>query len=315
MDFRHTAVLAEETISGLNIRPEGIYVDGTLGAGGHSSLICSKLNSRGMLIGIDRDAEAIAEAKKNLSSFTCKQVFVKSNFRDIGEVMRSLGVGNIDGALLDLGVSSYQLDNPERGFSYMNDGPLDMRMDGGEASDDVLTAREIVNRYSEQDIARIIKEYGEERWARRIASRIVSSRKVEPIETTAQLTEIIKGAIPAAARREGPHPAKRSFQSLRIEVNDELGSLADSLTGFIDLLTKGGRLAVITFHSLEDRIVKETFVRRENPCECPPDLPECVCGKKADVKRINRKPITAGAEELEENPRARSAKLRVIEKL
>jgi 16S rRNA (cytosine1402-N4)-methyltransferase len=315
MEFRHTAVLAAETIAGLNVRPGGIYADGTLGAGGHASLICERLGADGLLVGIDRDAEAIAEAERNLSAFGCGKIFVQNNFRGIKEIAQKFGIEGLDGAVIDLGVSSYQLDNPARGFSYMNDGPLDMRMSGGETPEGALTARDIVNRYSEQDIAKIIREYGEERWAKRIANRIIKSRNEAPIETTAQLTEIIKGAIPAAARREGPHPAKRTFQALRIEVNNELEPLAEALTDFIDLLAKGGRLAVITFHSLEDRIVKETFARRENPCECPPDIPECVCGKKPDAKRVNRKPITASAEELAENPRARSAKLRIIEKL
>jgi 16S rRNA (cytosine1402-N4)-methyltransferase len=315
MEFRHTAVLAEETISGLNVRSGGIYVDGTLGAGGHASLLCERLDARGLIIGVDRDAEAIAEAKKNLAAFACRQLFARGNFRDIKEIARNFGVERFDGAVLDLGVSSYQLENPARGFSYMNDGPLDMRMNGGESPDGALTAWEIVNRYSEMDIAEIIRKYGEERWAKRIASYIVRSRSEKPIETTAQLVQIVKGAIPAAARREGPHPAKRTFQALRIEVNNELEPLAEALTDFIDLLSRGGRLAVITFHSLEDRIVKETFVKRENPCECPPGILECVCGKKADAKRVNRKPIMASIGELEENPRARSAKLRIIEKL
>jgi 16S rRNA (cytosine1402-N4)-methyltransferase len=315
MEFKHTAVLAEETVSGLNVRPEGVYVDGTLGAGGHASRICSELNARGLLIGIDRDAEALTEAERALAAFGCRKVFAGDNFRNIKSIAQELGIEAIDGAVLDLGVSSYQLDNPDRGFSYMNAGPLDMRMDGGESAEASLTAAEIVNHYPEDEIARIIKEYGEERWARRIAKRIVAGRKDADIVTTAQLADIIKSAIPAAARRDGPHPAKRTFQALRIEVNDELEPLGAALTDFIDLLASGGRLAVITFHSLEDRIVKETFARRENPCECPPGIPECVCGKVADARRVNRKPLTAGAKELAENPRARSAKLRILEKV
>ncbi|MDR1069072.1 MAG: 16S rRNA (cytosine(1402)-N(4))-methyltransferase RsmH [Clostridiales Family XIII bacterium] len=315
MEFKHTAVLAAETVSGLNIRPEGIYADGTLGAGGHASRICAELNANGTLIGIDRDAEALAEAERALAGFGCRRIFIGDNFRNIKAVAECLGIRAIDGAVLDLGVSSYQLDNPDRGFSYMNAGPLDMRMDGSESAEAPLTAYEIVNRYPEDEIAKIIKEYGEERWAKRIAKRIAFSRREADIVSTAQLADIIKSAIPAAARRDGPHPAKRTFQALRIAVNDELEPLGAALGDFIDLLAREGRLAVITFHSLEDRIVKETFAGRENPCECPPGIPECVCGKVADAKRVNRKPITAGVAELAENPRARSAKLRIVEKL
>ncbi|MDR2610777.1 MAG: 16S rRNA (cytosine(1402)-N(4))-methyltransferase RsmH [Clostridiales Family XIII bacterium] len=317
MEYRHTAVLADETVSGLNVRPEGIYADGTLGAGGHAALICAQLNARGTLIGIDRDAEALAEADRKLAKFSCRRIFVRDNFRRIKEICRSLGAFALDGAVLDLGVSSYQLDNPERGFSYMNDGPLDMRMDGGADGEDdtALTAYRIINSYSEQDIARMIKTYGEERWAKRIAGAIVRRRSEAPIGSTVELAEIIKSAIPAAARREGPHPAKRTFQAVRIEVNDELAPLAQALTDSIDMLAPKGRIAVITFHSLEDRIAKEVFAKRENPCECPPGIPECVCGKRADARRVTKKPITASATELAENPRARSAKLRILEKL
>lgn len=310
MKFKHTSVLFSETMEQLRIRPDGVYVDGTLGGGGHSGGICERLNENGMLIGIDRDREALQAAQNHLESYSCEKHLVQSNYEDVDEVLEQLGISGIDGALLDLGVSSYQLDNPERGFSYMQDAPLDMRMN----AQDSLTAYDVVNGYEKQALTEIIRNYGEERWAARISEFIVKARKTEPIETTFQLVDLIKAAIPAAARREGPHPAKRTFQAIRIEVNDELGQLERSLDRFIDALNSGGRFCVITFHSLEDRIVKETFQRRLNPCTCPKEFPVCTCGKKSDAVKVQGKPIVPGQEELEQNPRARSAKLRVIEK-
>lgn len=317
MKYEHKPVLADECIKGLNIKEDGIYVDATLGGAGHSSLICECLSEKGLLIGIDRDIEAIENAKSRLETYSCRKIFVHSNFNEVESILKGKNISKIDGALIDLGVSSYQLDNPDRGFSYMNDALLDMRMD---ASDDVsntksLTAHQVVNEYPEKELTRILREYGEEKWSSRIAKFIVNARSERPIETTGELTEIIKAAIPASARREGPHPAKRSFQSIRVEVNNELRPLGDAVDSFINAMGRGGRLAIISFHSLEDRIVKERFRKREKPCECPPGLPECTCGKKPDVKRITRKPITASPEELEYNPRARSAKLRVVEKI
>ncbi|MDR0854401.1 MAG: 16S rRNA (cytosine(1402)-N(4))-methyltransferase RsmH [Clostridiales Family XIII bacterium] len=316
-EFSHTPVLASECIEALNIRGDGIYVDGTLGGGGHASLIAEKLEKSGTLIGIDKDIEAIDSAADRLESYGCKKLLINDSFENIKTILRANHVGRIDGALLDLGVSSYQLDNPERGFSYMKDAPLDMRMNANVSLNDEqgLTAEKVIGTYTESELFEVIKTYGEERWAKRIAAFIVKAREEAPVKTTGRLTEIIKAAIPAAARRDGPHPAKRTFQAIRIEVNDELGTVRRSLDAYIDSLSSGGRLAVITFHSLEDRIVKEAFSRREDPCECPKDLPVCICGKVADAKRVNRKPILPEEEEVEKNPRARSAKLRVIEKL
>ena len=310
MEFSHAPVMPDECISNLNIKEDGIYVDGTIGGGGHSSLICSRLSEKGTLIGIDRDMDALDASRKRLSEFKCTKHFVQSNYSGIKRVLDELGISGIDGALLDLGVSSFQLDNPERGFSYMNDAPLDMRMDQNSG----FTAGDVVNTYSEKELAKIIRDYGEERWASRIAAFVVRARKEKNIETTGELVQIIKNAIPASARRDGPHPAKRTFQAIRIEVNDELGQLKRAVTDFIDVLAPGGRLAIITFHSLEDRIVKEAFNKRANPCTCPPELPVCVCGKVADVKKITKKPVIPGDEETETNPRSRSAKLRVLEK-
>lgn len=311
MEFDHTPVMPEECINGLAIKTDGVYIDGTLGGGGHSSLICSKLSGKGTLIGIDRDQDAIDAAGERLDGYSPVKHFVKSNYSAVKNVIRELGIEKIDGALLDLGVSSFQLDNPERGFSYMQDAPLDMRMDQQSG----FTAYDVVNGYSEKELSQIIKKYGEERWAARIAKFIVSERREQPIEDTDKLVEVIKKAIPASARRDGPHPAKRTFQAIRIEVNDELGQLEKAVDDFVDVLAPGGRLCIITFHSLEDRIVKETFARRENPCTCPPEFPVCICGKKPDAKRITRKPIVPSDEELERNPRSRSAKLRILEKL
>ncbi len=311
MEFKHVSVLFEETIDSLNIRPDGIYVDGTLGGGGHSAGICERLGENGVLIGIDRDNAAIKAASERLKEYKCKKVFFQCNYSQVKSVLAEAGIDKIDGAVLDLGVSSFQLDNGERGFSYMQEAPLDMRMN----PDDTFTAYDVVNTYSEKELARIIKGYGEERWASRIASFAVKARKEHPIETTTELVDVIKAAIPASARRTGPHPAKRTFQAIRIEVNDELGQLKKAVDEFCDVLAPGGRLSIITFHSLEDRIVKETFARRANPCTCPPEFPVCVCGKVADIRKVGGKPITASAEELEENPRSRSAKLRVAEKI
>ena len=310
MEFGHVPVLFDEVMEALAVKPDGTYVDGTTGGGGHSSGICERLSAKGHLVAVDRDTEALAAAEKRLEPYGCRKTFVHANYSDIAAIEAAAG-GKVQGILLDLGVSSYQLDNPERGFSYMNDAPLDMRMDAS----DRLTAYEVVNGYSEEDLARIIKDYGEERWARRIAEFIVRERKSAPIGSTDRLTEIIKAAIPAKARRTGPHPAKRTFQAIRIEVNDELGHLREAVEKLPDLLESGGRIAIITFHSLEDRIVKTEFERRLNPCTCPKEFPVCVCGKKADVKRVTKKPVVPTETETAENPRARSAKLRVLEKL
>lgn len=310
MEFEHTPVLFNEAMEALAIKADGIYVDGTAGGGGHSSGIASKLSENGLLIAVDRDREALKAAGKRLDEYSCNKILLHCNYSDT-EIIENAAGGKVNGILLDLGVSSYQLDNPERGFSYMQDAPLDMRMDDG----DSLTAYDVVNGYSKDDIARIIRDYGEENWAVRIADFVDKARREKPIESTAELTEIIKAAIPAKARRTGPHPAKRTFQAIRIEVNDELGHLREAVSRLPDLLAEGGRLAIITFHSLEDRIVKTEFERRLNPCTCPKEFPVCVCGKVADVKRVTKKPIVPGREETELNPRARSAKLRVLEKL
>jgi len=310
MEFNHTSVLFSETIKNLKIVQDGIYVDATLGGGGHAGGICEKLSQKGILIGIDRDRDALKAAGKNLENYKCIKYFVQSNFENIRDVLHDLGITAINGAVLDLGVSSFQLDNPERGFSYMQNSALDMRMN---ASDE-LTAYQVVNEYNQENLTEIIRRYGEERWASRISDFIVKERKKKPISTTFELVDIIKAAIPASARREGPHPAKRTFQAIRIEVNDELGQLERSIDRFIDVLASEGRLCIITFHSLEDRIVKETFQRRLNPCTCPKNFPVCVCGNKPDVRKVTSKPILPGEKELTENPRARSSKLRVIEK-
>ena len=311
MEFSHVPVLFDEVISGLDIKSGGIYVDGTLGGAGHASGICERLGENGWLIGIDCDSDAIGAAGKRLESFGCRKSLIKSNYSEIKLVLSELGVEGVNGALLDLGVSSFQLDNPERGFSYMHDAPLDMRMDAQGS----ICAEDVVNGYSREELARIISEYGEERWAARIAQFIERERKKKRITSTFELVDVIKAAIPVQARREGPHPAKRTFQAIRIEVNNELGRLEGAVSDFIDVLLPGGRLAVISFHSLEDRIVKNVFDKRLDPCTCPPDFPVCVCGKKPDVRKITKKPVTASPEELEKNPRARSAKLRIIEKL
>ncbi|MDO5441342.1 MAG: 16S rRNA (cytosine(1402)-N(4))-methyltransferase RsmH [Bacillota bacterium] len=312
MEFSHVPVLYEECIRSLKIKSDGIYVDGTLGGAGHASGVCSQLGPDATFIGIDRDIDALNASKERLNAANtpCIKHFVQSNYADIKSVLTELQIEEIDGALLDLGVSSFQLDNPQRGFSYMQDAPLDMRMN----ANDSFTAADVVNTYSEKDLLRIIKDYGEERWASRIAQFVCEARKEKAITTTGELVEIIKAAIPAAARREGPHPAKRTFQAIRIEVNDELGGLQRAVNDFIDVLAPGGRLAIITFHSLEDRIVKDIYKNRISPCTCPPEFPVCVCGKVSDVKKITGKPILPSDEEIETNPRSRSAKLRVIEK-
>lgn len=311
MEFRHRPVMLEQCVKGLDIRPDGIYVDGTLGGGGHSGAICRSLDERGALIGIDRDRDALNVSSERLKEYKCQKYFVQSNYSDIKQVLNELKIEKVDGALLDLGVSSFQLDNPQRGFSYMNDAPLDMRM----SQDDDFTAYDIVNDYDRNELIRVIGKYGEERWASRIADFIVKVRSDKPIESTYELVDVIKQAIPASARRTGPHPAKRTFQAIRIEVNDELSQLERAVEEFCDILAPGGRLCIITFHSLEDRIVKEIFGRRANPCTCPREFPICVCGKKADIKKITGKPFVPDAEEIEENPRARSAKLRIAEKI
>ncbi|MDY2959536.1 MAG: 16S rRNA (cytosine(1402)-N(4))-methyltransferase RsmH [Hornefia sp.] len=311
MDFKHVPVLLKECIEGLNIKPYGIYVDGTLGGAGHSSYICRNLSEEGTLIGIDRDMDALAAAEERLDKYGCNKHFVHSNYSEIKSVLKGLGYEKVDGVLLDIGVSSFQLDNPNRGFSYMQDAPLDMRMDIGEG----ITAFQVVNTYSRKELQNIISKYGEERWASRIAEFIVNEREKKEISSTFELVDIIKKAIPAKARRSGPHPAKRTFQAIRIEVNDELIQLQRAINEYFDVLAAGGRFCVITFHSLEDRIVKDSFQKRANPCVCPPEFPVCVCGKTADIKKITRKPITAGEEELEKNPRSRSAKLRICEKI
>lgn len=311
MDFKHVPVLYEECLEGLAIKPDGIYVDGTLGGAGHAFGIGSRLSEKGILIGIDRDKEAIKAAEKRLESLSCTKFLVQSTYDQIEDVLTQLQIDGIDGALLDIGVSSYQLDNGERGFSYMHDAPLDMRMN----QEDSFSAYDVVNGYDKKKLTEIIRKYGEERWASRISDFIVKHRREEgDIKTTGELVDIIKAAIPASARREGPHPAKRTFQAIRIEVNSELEQLENAIDRFCDVLRPGGRLCIITFHSLEDRIVKEEFQRRLNPCTCPKEFPVCVCGKVTDVVKVTGKPIISGEEELTENPRARSAKLRIIEK-
>lgn len=310
MEFHHQSVLLEECIENLRIRPEGIYVDGTLGGGGHSYEICKRLSSGGRLIGIDQDDAAIEAAGRRLEEFAGKVTIVRSNYCHMRAELAKLGITSIDGVILDLGVSSYQLDQADRGFTYREDAPLDMRMDQRQS----MTAKDVVNEYSEMELYRIIRDYGEDRFAKNIAKHIVRARQEKVIETTGELIHIIKAAIPARTRMVGGHPAKRTFQAIRIEVNRELDVLRDSLDDLIDLLNDGGRICVITFHSLEDRIVKTAFHRNENPCTCPPDFPVCVCGKKPVGRVVTRKPILPTEKEMEENPRSKSAKLRIFEK-
>ena len=310
MEFHHYSVLLNETIENLNIRPDGIYVDGTLGGGGHSYEIASRLSSKGRLIGIDQDEAAIAAAGERLKPFADRVIIVRNNYCNMDMVLKDLGIERVDGILLDLGVSSYQLDTAERGFTYKTDAPLDMRMDRRQQ----MTAKDILNEYSEMELYRIIRDYGEDKFAKNIAKHIVQARQKKEIETTGELTEIIRASIPAKVRATGGHPAKRTFQAIRIELNRELDVLEDSIDTMIERLAPGGRLSIITFHSLEDRIVKNRFRTNENPCICPPDFPVCVCGRKSRGRVITRKPILPTNQEMEENPRSKSAKLRVFEK-
>ena len=311
MEFSHVSVLAEECIQALNLRPGGVYVDGTTGGGGHSLRIAQQLGPAGRLICIDRDEEALAAASRRLEAYRDRVTFVKSNFAQIAQVIEGQGLAGVDGILFDLGVSSYQLDNGDRGFSYMHDAPLDMRMDRSQP----FSAWDVVNTYTQEQLRQILWEYGEERYSGRVAAAIVQQREESPIETTGQLAQVIREAMPAAARREKQHPAKRSFQAIRIEVNGELRAVEQAMEGSVDKLLPGGRLAVISFHSLEDRIVKKIFAQQAKGCTCPPEFPVCVCGKKPMLKLISRGVITAGQKELDENPRARSAKLRVAERI
>lgn len=310
MEFKHVSVLLEETIDSLNIKSDGVYVDGTLGGGGHSISICRRLGEKGRLIGIDQDKDAIVAATDRLSDFKDKVTIVHNNYNNIDSVLKDLSIDGVDGIVLDLGVSSYQLDNAERGFSYREDAPLDMRMNREQKQ----TARDIVNNYSEMELFHIIRDYGEDSFAKNIAKHIVMARNEKPIETTFELNEIIKAAIPAKVRKNIGHPSKKTFQAIRIELNNELGVLENSIDKMIELLNPGGRLSIITFHSLEDRIVKNIFRRNMNPCTCPPEFPVCVCGKKPTGRVITRKPIVPSCEELEMNKRAKSSKLRVFEK-
>ena len=309
MEFKHKSVLLEECIEGLDIKPDGIYVDGTLGGAGHASQVCKRLSAKGRFIGIDQDQDAIIAASERLGEYADRTTIIRSNYCRMVTELEKIGVYQVDGILLDLGVFSYQLDNAERGFTYREDVPLDMRMDQRQAK----TARDIVNEYSESELFRIIRDYGEDKFAKNIAKHIVMARRESPIETTGQLNEIIKRAIPMKIRAKGGHPSKRTYQAIRIELNRELEVLRDSLDSMIDILGDGGRLCIITFHSLEDRIVKNIFRRNENPCTCPSNFPVCVCGKQSKGKVVTRKPILPSAEEMEENPRSKSAKLRIFE--
>lgn len=310
MEFKHKSVLLDETIENLAIKPDGIYVDGTLGGGGHSYEIASRLSDKGRLIGIDQDADAIAAATKRLEPFKDRVTIVRNNYCNMDAVLRELNIQKVDGIVLDLGVSSYQLDTAERGFTYNVDVPLDMRMDQRQE----VTARDIVNDYSEFDLYRIIRDYGEDKFAKNIAKHIVAARQEKPIETTFELNEIIKAAIPMKVRAVGGHPSKKTYQAIRIELNRELDVLKESIDMMIEHLNEDGRFCIITFHSLEDRIVKTGFKNNENPCTCPPDFPVCVCGKKSKGKVITRKPIIPSDEEIEENKRSKSSKLRVFER-
>ena len=311
MEFKPKSVLLEETIQNLKVKPDGIYVDGTLGGGGHALEVCRQLSAKGSLIGIDQDDAAIDAAGNRLREFQDRVTIIRSNYCNMKKELNRHGITSVDGIVLDLGVSSYQLDNAQRGFTYREDVPLDMRMDQRNSR----TAKDIVNTYSEQELFRIIRDYGEDRFAKNIAKNICAARMEKPVETTGELTEIIKKSIPAKMRMTGGHPAKKTFQAIRIELNQELEVLKNSLDDMIDLLNDEGRICVITFHSLEDRIVKTIFRRNENPCTCPPDFPVCVCGKKSKGKVITRKPILPSEEELEENTRSKSAKLRVFERM
>lgn len=309
MEFKHISVLLDETIEELHIKPDGIYVDGTLGGGGHAYHVCQKLSEKGRYIGIDQDADAIAASTKRLATFKDKVTIVRDNYVNMPKVLHDLGIEHVDGILLDLGVSSFQLDEKERGFTYREDVPLDMRMDQRQS----LTARDIVNDYSEMELFHIIRDYGEEKFAKNIAKHIVMERQESPILTTKRLAEIVDHAIPMKMKKQGGHPAKRTFQAIRIEVNHELDVLEKNLNDMIDLLNPGGRFCIITFHSLEDRIVKNAFRTAQNPCVCPSDFPVCVCGRKPKGRVITRKPILPSGEEMEVNPRSKSAKLRIFE--
>ncbi len=311
MEFSHISVLAGPCVEALNIRPDGVYIDATTGGGGHSLLIAEKLGPGGRLFCFDRDQEALEAARKRLAGFLEKTVFVKSNFAQMAQALAELGAPRPDGILFDLGVSSYQLDNGQRGFSYMADAPLDMRMDRGQA----LTARQVVNEYSQQRLRQLLWEYGEERHSGRIAAAIARRREERPIETTLELAEIIRGAMPPQALREKQHPAKRSFQAIRIEVNGELQAVEQAVADGIKLLNPGGRIAVISFHSLEDRIAKRIFAQQAKGCVCPPEFPVCVCGRKPQIKLLHKGVVLPSRQEMEQNPRARSAKLRAAEKL
>jgi len=313
MEFKHKSVLLDECIEHLNINPEGIYIDGTIGGAGHSSEIYRRLNSKGCLLGLDQDSFAVETSTKRLEEIKTEADFkvVNTNFKNIRETCDKFKITEVDGILLDLGVSSHQLDEASRGFSYQNNAPLDMRMDRSSE----LSAYQIVNNYSEQEIYCIIRDFGEENWASRIAKFIVEARVGQPIETTFDLVDIIKRAVPSGARRDGPHPAKRTFQAIRIAVNHELDILNNTIEDCVSLLKSGGRLCIITFHSLEDRIVKVQFNKQVNPCTCPPSFPVCICGKKPKARLVNRKPIVSTEKELEDNPRSRSAKLRVLQKI
>lgn len=311
MNFKHKSVLLDETIEGLRIKPDGIYVDGTLGGGGHAYEVCSKLGEKGRFIGIDQDDAAIKAAGERLKEFSEKVTIVRDNYSNMKQVLHNLSIDKVDGIVLDLGVSSYQLDTADRGFSYMSDAPLDMRMDQRQE----LTAKDIVNHYGEMQLYYIIKDYGEDKFAKNIAKHIVKARALKEIETTGELSEIIKAAIPMKQRLTGGHPAKKTFQAIRIELNKELEVLKNSLDDMVEILNDEGRICVITFHSLEDRIVKNIFRKNENPCTCPSDFPICICGKQSKGKVVTRKPILPSELEIEENKRSKSSKLRVFERI
>ena len=311
MAFEHTTVLLNETIEHLSICPNGVYVDGTLGGGGHASRICEKLGHHGLIIGIDQDEVALKAAEQRLDKYSLRKIFIHDNFLSIKNIVRNLGLKGVDGIVLDLGVSSHQLDEASRGFSYMQDADLDMRMNQSQG----FRAENVINEYDQENLYRVIKDYGEEKWAKRIAEFIVAERAKGPIKTTGELVDIIKKAIPASARREGPHPAKRAFQAIRIEVNNELGILEQTIKDCGEILNERGRLCIITFHSLEDRIVKNCFKELSVSCKCPKEYPVCICNGKSIFHVVTRKPIVPSNEELEINPRSRSAKLRVVEKV
>lgn len=309
MEFNHKSVLLDEVIEGLAIKPDGIYVDGTLGGAGHGSQVCKRLGEYGRFIGIDQDADAIAASTERLRPYGDRVQIVRSNYADMVNVLRELGISKVDGITLDLGVSSFQLDTAERGFSYREDAPLDMRMDDRQE----ITAATVVNEYTESELFHVIRKYGEDKFAKNIAKHIVAERQKEPVLTTGRLAEIVSQSIPMKMKKQGGHPAKRTFQAIRIEVNQELNVLEQNISDMIDLLAPGGRFCIITFHSLEDRIVKNAFREAENPCTCPPDFPVCVCGKESKGKVITRKPKLPSDEEMETNPRSKSAKLRIFE--